>query len=267
MFTATHPTVSRRFRRLLVAAAIGLGAVIAGSAPAARDATPLTSTIEAHGGIEAWNRFGTLAYTMDGFPLSAPMAKANRSTVDLRSRFNRIDGDGFTVAWNGVSAWSTPGPDAVGLPPRFVTLGSFYFIGMPFVFADDGVVLEAAPDQAFRGREYRVVKVGYRRGVGHSSKDDYTLFIDKDTDRLALIHHSVTETGVERVTWTFDEWQRVDGLLVPARMTLYPGWNPDAPGDGSSFTIERVEFDTKTPPEKLYAAPADAVIDTAPAAH
>ena len=44
----------------------------------------------------------------------------------------------------------------------------------------------------------RVVHVGYDRGVGHSSKDDYALYIDPDTDRLALINHSVTETGIER---------------------------------------------------------------------
>ena len=28
-----------------------------------------------------------------------------------------------------------------GMSPRFVALGSFYFLGMPFVFGDDGVVV------------------------------------------------------------------------------------------------------------------------------
>lgn len=63
------------------------------------------------------------------------------------------------------------------------------------------------------------------------------------------------------MTWTFDEWQEVEGLLVPAQMTFYAGWNPDDPGDGASFTIEDVKLEAKRPKADLYKAPEDAVID------
>ncbi|MCH7547572.1 MAG: hypothetical protein IID30_14315 [Planctomycetes bacterium] len=232
---------------------------------ASQATSPLAATFEAHGGLDRFQSFGTMAYTMKGFPLSAPMAKTNRSTVDLKTRRNRIDGEGFTVAWDGERAWSTPGPDAVGLPPRFVTLGSFYFIGMPFVFGDDGVVLEEDGYGTFRGTTYRVVNVSYKPGVGYTSEDEFTVFINPETDRIALIHHSVTENpDIDRVTWTFDEFQEVEGLLLPAKMTFYAGWNPDnpvAPGTGASFTIEDVKLDTRRPKASLYKAPADAVID------
>ena len=82
----------------------------------------------------------------------------------------------------------------------------------------------------------------------------------RKTNRLALINHSVTEIGVDRVTWIFDEWQWVDGLLVPARMTYYAGWNPDDPGDGATYLIENVVFDPNPPAADYYAPPADAVI-------
>ena len=78
-----------------------------------------------------------------------------------------------------------------------------------------------------------MVSVGYKKGIGHTDEDEYKLFIDPDTNQLALFHHSVSENpDIDRVTWTIDELQKVNGLLVPAKMTFYPGWNPENPGDG-----------------------------------
>ncbi len=224
------------------------------------DNMPLAQTFKAHGGLDDWRQQRTFVYTLNGFPLSPQVIKPNTSIVDLHRRYNRIEGVGFTVGFDGSRAWSVPGPDAVGLPPRFVSLGSFYFIGMPFVFGDDGIVLEDQGAGTFRGETYRMVRVSYAARVGYSSEDDYVAFIDPHTNRLALINHSVTETGVERVTWVFDEWQRVSGLLVPARMTFHAGWNPDDPGEGASFSIENVSFSAEAPDPAIYAPPPGAVI-------
>jgi len=73
-------------------------------------ATPLGKTYEAHGGIKQWQRQRTFIYSLEGFPLSPQVAKTNTSTVDLRHRYNRIEGTGFVVGFNGKQAWSTPGP-------------------------------------------------------------------------------------------------------------------------------------------------------------
>jgi hypothetical protein len=237
-------------------------AVLAWVAPgwSGGQAGPLGKTLEAHGGLDRWNEQGQMSYRMIGFPLTPQVAKPSRSTVDLRTRRNRIESDGFTVGFDGQRAWSTPGPDAVGLPPRFFSLGSFYFHGMPFVFADAGVILEDMGTSTFNGRRYRRVQARFAEGIGHSNEDDYNLFIDPKTNRLAIINHSVTEIGIDRVTWTFDEWQWADGLLVPARVTYYEGWNPDDPGDGATYVIEDVEFDPNPPAADYYAPPADAVI-------
>lgn len=225
---------------------------------------PLTRTLEAHGGLEQWRRQRTLTYTLIDFPLTPQVAKPNTATVDLHNRYNRIEGVGFTVAFDGNQTWSVPGPDAVGLPPRLFALGSFYFVGMPFVFADPGTIIEGEGTGVFRGKTYRVVRVRYDTGVGYSAEDDYVAFIDHDTDRLALIHHSVTESpDIERVTWVFDEWQRVRGLYVPAQMTFYSGWNPDDPGQGASCTVQNVSFSTRPPDPSIYSPPLGAFIDPA----
>ena len=266
-----HHRFTRIITRTSAAVVLALLAAIAiDRAPthaASTASSPLAATYDAHGGLDRWQSMHSLSYVLGGFPLSSQVARPNRSTVDLHTRSNRIEGEGFTVGWDGAQAWSVPGPDAVGLPPRLFLLGSFYFIGMPFVFADDGVILEETGSGTFAGKTYRVVNAGYEHGIGHSSKDDYTLFLDPETSRLALIHHSVTETGVERVTWVFNEWQEASGLLIPARMTFYSGWNPEDPGEGTAFTIKDVVFGTSAPDRALYAAPADGVIDQSPSVH
>jgi len=77
-----------------------------------------------NGGLDQWRKQKSLTYTLRDFPLSPQ------------------------------EAWSVPGPDAVGLPPRFFSLGSFYFIGMPFVFADPGIILKNKGTASFRGKLY-----------------------------------------------------------------------------------------------------------------
>ena len=224
--------------------------------------SPLAATFEAHGGLEQWRRQGSFTYTLVGFPLSQQVARAHTATADLHKRWHRVDGDGFTTGYDGEHAWSLPGPKAVGLPVRFFTLGSFYFIAMPFVFADDGVIAQAKGEGTFRGQTYRTVQVRYRSGVGYTSEDDYVLFIDPQTNRLALIHHGVTEDpDVERVTWVFEQWQEVAGLLVPAQMTFYGGWNPDDPGDGATFSITNVSFGEQAPDRSIFAPPPGAKVD------
>lgn len=227
-------------------------------------ASPLASTFAAHGGLEAWRAQGTFRYTMKGFPLSGPMSQPNVSTVDLQTRRNRIDGQGFSVGWDGEQAWGSPALDSAGLPPRFVSLGSFYFIGMPFVFGDPGAAVERLDDERWEGRRHEAYRITYPTGVGKTPDDDYVVFVDPGSRRLVLIHHNVTEKGaeVERVTWIFESWQRVAGLLVPERMTFHPGWNPGArPAEGgASFTIEDVAFAVPSPDPSLYAAPRSAAI-------
>jgi hypothetical protein len=210
-------------RNLTQSIIILVAAVTALNMPAKANESPIHDVIEAHGGLDRWQSLGTFQYTMDGFPLSPQTAQVNTSTVNLRTRANRIESAEWTVGFDGTTGWALPEKDAAGLPTRFFNLGSFYFIGMPYVFADPGVTVKETESQKFRGKTYRVLNVSYGDGIGHTAEDEYQLFIDPESNQLALINHSVTETGVERVTWTFDEWQEVNGLLVPAKMTFYPG--------------------------------------------
>ena len=228
----------------------------------AEPAPPLQATFEAHGGLDQWQQQATLRYTLDGFPLSPQVQKSNRSVVDLRTRKNRIEGEEFTVGFDGESAWSLPTPDAAGLPTRFFNLGSFYFIGIPFVFADPGVNVEYTGDADFQGKSYRTYRVTFGATVGHTAEDDYVAYVDPETDRLRLIHHSVTELSPDlRVVWAYDEYQSVNGLLVVKKLTYYPEWNDgEIAAEGAVTIVRDVELSTTAPDPQLYAAPTGANI-------
>ena len=251
-----------------IAALVAIGAITTSTvAETEQNAQLLSKTWEAHGGLERWREQRALRYSMDGFPLSAESSRPNTSTVDLENRFNLIEGEGFLVGYNGEEAWSSPGTDSAGLPARFFALGSFYFIGMPFVFADDGVVLEDLGTSSFRGKEYKRVRARYKDGTGYTAKDDYVLYVDPASNCLYMINHSVTEPrkAVKRVTWVFNDWQKVDGLLMPKQMTFHAGWDDDDfVGEGKSFTIGAMSFSKEAPELALYERPAAGVIDNSP---
>ena len=80
---------------LLLVLAGGLARVAPGQTTAPDN--PLASTFEAHGGLDLWRKFGRMTYELNGFPLSPQVAKPNRSTVDLRTRRNRIESEEFVV--------------------------------------------------------------------------------------------------------------------------------------------------------------------------
>ncbi len=217
---------------------------------------PLTKTFDAHGGLSQWKKHKSFTYTLNGFPLSQQVAQPNTTTVDLEQRLHRIDSHLFTAGYDGQQAWAQPNDKALGLPPRFYLLGSFYFIGMPFVFSDPGVQASNNGILSFRGSDYNSYKITFSSGVGHSEKDEYIILVNPQTNELALIHHSVSENpDVDRVTWVFNEWQEISGLKVPAKMTFYPGWNPTGNDPGTSFTIENVGFSQKRPSIALFKRP------------
>ena len=213
---------------------------------------------EAHGGLEHWQDMGTFAYTMTGFPLSEPTKGTTQTTVDLQRRAVRIDGSSFIVAFDGNEAWALPHEEAAGLPPRFITTGSSYFIMMPFVFGDPGTNYHFKGTRQWQGQDFVAVGVTYDDGVGYSDDDDYVLYLDPDTYVLRLIHHTATEAydPSHRVTWGFESWQEIDGLFVPEEMTFYKAWDPDnPPTEGVSFTIDNVELHRDQPEPAMFEKP------------
>lgn len=228
----------------------------------------LSKVLDAHGGADLFRSFGTVRYHTDGLPYSAAAPLNFDHTADLVARHHRMEGESakgtFVAAASETEAWTTDA-DALGIPPRWVNHGNSYFVLMPFVFSDPGTDVRDLGERTFEGKDYRAISVGYRRGVGDTSEDDYVLYIDPATYRLRLIDFSVTygpmrgDTPIDelpRRSLEFVEWQETSGLLVPKTLHYAP-WERTNDGgrrkeDGVRYTVSNIRFEEGRPDTNLF---------------
>lgn len=279
----TRTTSRHRLRAGALAAAL-----VVAAAPAWVQAQPdaqaeadgrrtLAETIEAHGGLARFRSYGTMTYHTDRLPYSAAAPLDFDHTADLVARRHRMEGRSpkgeFVAGANDTQGWTT-NLEALGQDPRWVNHGNNYFVLMPFVFADPGARVRSVGQRVFGGRAYDAVAVGYDRGVGDTSDDDYILYIDRDTRQLRLIDFAVTykpmrgDTPIDRVprlSLEFVEWQEVDGLLIPKTLHFAP-WERTASGgrrtgDGVVYTVSDADFDEARPDPARFDPPEGAAIE------
>ena len=227
----------------------------------------LAPYLEAHGGLDTWRRFGTLAYDLQRGDWT------DHQLIDLRSRRVLITSEAYAIGFDGEDVWITPGKEALnyGAPPRFYSGTYFYFFAIPFVFADPGTRVEKVEPRTLDGKAYDVLRVTYEPGVGDSPEDEYLAYFDPETKRLRLVLYTVTygrtvEPGAppRYGALRYDAWQTVDGLLVPEH-AVYFRWEGDHLGEKrAEVWFHNVRFDEAAPPPERFARPEGAVIDAKP---
>ena len=204
---------------------------MAAEASARLDASPggqvVARAIEAAGGLETWYAAPTSSYGWEYANVGSNIQFRSHMVADNTTR--RIYHDLQTLgdyeapepvearfAWDGQDAWISPAEiDRVN--PRFWSSTGYYFSSIPFVLADPGIVYEVMPDEELDGRMYDMVKVGYEDGIGDAS-DNYTLYVDKESDRLRAIRYTVTFGGRPargESLFYYNDYETVDGLTVP----------------------------------------------------
>ena len=231
--------------------------------------TALDAALKAHGGLTTWQSYSRMDYTTTDFPLGANAPFDFSQTTDLRNRHHFTQGKNFTAGKNQHNAWAFPNNDALGLPPAFFESGNFYFIAMPFVFADPGVITQDLGQTTFQNKTYNLVSVTYPEGLGDTPEDDYILYIDAQTHRLKMIDFIPTSAEVNgdtpiqdlpRKALVFDNWKRYDGLLIPTKATFYDWADGQFQNEGNTYSIHDVNF-SKTPPKpSLFTAQHSRVI-------
>lgn len=194
--------------------------------------------IEAHGGLEAWYAAPTSSYCWEYSNVGAQLRFKSCLTADNRTRHvyhdivslgtpDEIQPFEGRFAWDGEKAWIEPA-SVEKINPRFWALTGYYFEQIPFVLADAGVRHELLPDEELDGETYAMVRCGFDAGVGDASGDTYTLYVDKESGRVAAIRYTVTygrgaspagkKGGAIRETlFHYDDYQTVDGLTVAGR--------------------------------------------------
>ncbi|MGJ8592659.1 MAG: DUF6503 family protein [Aquaticitalea sp.] len=180
----------------------------------------LTKIFDAHGGLDTWKEMRTLEFSMekpDGYEIT---------TTDLKERYSLIEMPKHTIGFDGESVWTkSSGTTKYEGNPKFYYNLMFYFYAMPFVLADDGIIYSDADPLTFEGKTYPGIKISYNSGVGESPDDEYVLYYDEATNKMAWLSYTVTfgKNGTSD-KWSYinySAWQEVDSLLLPETMTWY----------------------------------------------
>jgi hypothetical protein len=180
----------------------------------------ISKVFEAHGGLDRWTDMQTLEFTI-------PNDHGNEvAKVALKSRKTLIDMPNHTIGFDGNDVWLLKKDTIVykGNPKFYYNL-MFYFYAMPFVFADDGIHYKDADSLVFEGKTYPGIKISYENGVGESPDDEYILYYDKDTHKMACLSYTVTffskEKSKEFHFIKYGNWQTINGLLLPETLEWY----------------------------------------------
>jgi len=146
--------------------------------------TIINKMIEAHGGLEKWRTATSLSFEKEE-PTRNMTVRSVESIEPITRRVHivwpdlksELYSDGKDV-WS--SNWSFP------FPPKMLALIDFYFLSLPWVTQDPGVVLGTAEKGRLPGdsRDYLAVKMTFAQSTGWTPDDYFTLMIDPDTYEL-----------------------------------------------------------------------------------
>lgn len=200
-------------------------------APSETSREIIAAMISAHGGIEKWRSAPTVSFEDHFRSAGAATATASQVTVEQGPRRAYLDfpGSNVRLTWDGKQAWSENWQAPV--PPRFLALLNYYFLNLPWLAMDPGVIL-GEPGKAKLWddpTEYITVKMTFEPGVGDTPDDYYVLYIDPKSHRLKACEYIVTYAallppGVAATpphVLIYEEFATVDGLVVPTRYSIY----------------------------------------------
>ncbi len=208
----------------------------------------LLESIQKHGGLERWYANGPVDFRFNYMPLKG-IARDSFQQIDTwqsKARHQSPDKPGLEFGWDGSKAWSMGGKPDVNV--RFWSLTPYYFVAMPFVFADDGLSYKYDGEYAFEGKKFDMVRVTYGANVGDSPDDFYVALIDKKTKILAGTRYIVTNKKLfkkggqspEKLIM-YDGENTVDGIIFPTAARSF-AWNK---GNVGPLTTRTVVSDVK----------------------
>jgi hypothetical protein len=218
----------------------------------------LQEGIEAIGGIEKWNQFGTLSYDLKS------SWSEDHQVIDLKNRYVSLSSEKFKAGFDGDEVWVTPSLDS--LPnARFYSSLFFYFVSIPYVLNDDGIIYEDLGKKELNGNTYHAVKVSYTEGVGDAYEDQYIVHFNPQNQEMEWLLYTVTYGGRENVTFSalnYLDWQDINGIKIPTRLQGYK-YEADTIGDPRYEAVfTNLSLSEDRPDPSLFVMPEGADIDT-----
>ncbi|WP_397363252.1 DUF6503 family protein [Olleya sp. R77988] len=218
----------------------------------------LTKVFNAHGGIDLWKLMKSLEYTQ---------TKPDGKEVTITNLVNRkalIDATNYSIGFDGKQPWLLNKTNQAykGYDPKFGYNLMFYFYAMPFIMSDDGIDYSETEPLVFEGVTYPGIKITYQSGVGETPEDQYLLFYNPETYIMEWLGYTVNFVpGIDTKEFHFrryNDWQEVNGLLVPKSITGYGYKNdkPTTPKAPNVFTD--VKINKVAPNNSLFEKPEKA---------
>ena len=171
------------------------------------DATPggkvILAAIKKAGGLEQWFA-SPLHFRFNYAPLKGRPPVDTKQVIDTRSAKARhlVAGSaedfgkgGIEFGWTGTEAWSKGLPEDSKTNPRFWSLTPYYFVGVPFVLADPGVILTLEGEATLDGNLCDVVRVTFEANTGDAPDDYYVVYVNKATQAVAGLRYVVSYKG------------------------------------------------------------------------
>ncbi len=220
-----------------------------------------SAVVNAHGGLSQWDKMNNICFSFDG------RGGEEVHTVSLKNRNEKIENEKWSIGNDGNGVWLLENePEAYKGNAMFYNNLMFYFYSMPFVLADNGIVYTPMPAKELDGKMYNVLKVSYEDGIGYSSKDEYMLFSDPETNKMAWLGYTVTgKSNAKSDKWSFikySEWQEVNGLQLPKKLTWYKVENNLPTEMRNDLVFKKITLTETVIPNSVFAKPEGAVLIT-----
>lgn len=223
--------------------------------------------IEAHGGLSRWYSNGPLAFRFNYQPLNDGTPRDTYEVADYwsaQTRHRLASDTTIQYGWDGAQAWASPTDTLIPYNVRFWSLTPYYFVGIPFVLADEGINLTMMEPDTLAGNTYDLVKVTYEDGVGDAPDDYYVIYVGRDDNRVRAIRYIVSYPGyfpdgghAPEKLMTYEETQTVDGITLPERYRTF-WWKDEQRGKHiTNITLSEVAFRPDVSAD-YFAVPAGA---------
>lgn len=233
------------------------------------------AAIDAHGGLADWYARSPLYYRFNYRPVDTTQvvrdSRILNDYVGARAVHTPSDQPGITYGFDGTEAWKHPADADLAVNARFWALTPYYFVGLPFVLADEGIFFAQLPDAERAGTRYQRVKVTYAEGVGDADGDYYILWIHPDSKRVEALNYIVSYPAyfpdgghLPEKLMVIDQHVTIDGIVLPAKYSTR--WSSAPEVVTTRIEVSEYEF-RRGAVDSDFAMPAGAEIvnDLAPA--
>ena len=160
----------------------------------------IEAMVDAHGGIEKWRSIPAISF--DAIMHNNYHGKNElawwvaRESIDQKTKQVHQDWylDDAEIAYDGDQVWSRNWKKAN--PPTAMLYFFYYFINLPFITQDEGVVLSEVNEfewPGHGGKTYHEVKMTFKERpvIGKSALDYFVLYIDPTTNLLAGYQYAI----------------------------------------------------------------------------